>query len=86
MRKKMLEKAGIWYLNEISREFLYRPLTPAALVAIQYRLDILRYRQQEVEPMNEIWAVPFKASVVDGQVKINIDSEYEKNLLYIDWP
>jgi len=88
MRKKMLEKAGVFYVNEISREFLNRPLTPAAIVSAQYRLNMLRYRQQELEPMNTIWSVPFVVKKLNERdLVVEPDEDFLRdNVLFIDWP
>lgn len=89
VRKQLAIRAGQWYTDKLSEKFLNMHLTPATLARMEAELEWFRTQQLSLEPMNDIWRIPFKIRELPPDrgygIEVYIDPEWVyNNLLFID--
>ena len=89
-RKYLVDRMCLWYTDELSKMFLNVPMSLTTFIRMEQALKQLQKQQVAREPGNEIWKFPVVLKQLPPErgygIQVFIEKEFEKNLLYLDWP
>ena len=84
--KSQMISALVWYVNKLTEKFLYRPLTPATLVAMQAYLDDLQnYASRNTEDFNPAWQLKVRIVPNHQTSTVSVEPADESKFLYLDF-
>lgn len=81
--KREMNKALLWYTNELTKKYQNKLLTAATIETIKQELNSLQNKMKLIET-NPVWEVPVKLYVEPQHGFMEVVVEDENNILFVD--